>query len=315
MYSKNKIVLFFCLPVFCFPGLIMNPTFAQYTSCSTTLGNDSIVIKYMAEGKEEVISAPHKIPITCFPVPDASAAKKARNAADILDINSLNIHLLDSLVWAECNIYRKEKGLQAVAWNDTIYSAAIHHSEYQVYYNRLGHGETDTLPGRDKEQKQYNIMRVFNAEICMFRSYREGESTYKEMAGLIIDDWKHSPGHNAVMIAPQYRLNAFASALRYDIKSFITRENMEKYNPALLQRIETAIPDYFRHGGNKNKSFFTIWCTGSFMEKTSVKKEMDWVEHATVVHNKDGTISYTNGNITPRMDNKTTQVKKHKKKR
>lgn len=250
---------------------------AQTYSKSTIFGNDSIDITYNVKGVKGRIYAPHKIPVYAFPIKESIIGKKANNPSDIINISTLNYKLIDSLVWIECNIYRKEKKLNPILWNDTLYLGSIHHSQYQAYYNIIGHGETDSLPGKTAPQKHYNKMRYFCAEICLKRSFIDDKTTYTELAKIIIDQWKNSPGHNAIMITPKYKFNSFSSAIRFDLLSLLTRENLLKYNPELLAKIESIIPDYFKNNFKSNS--YDVWCTGNFTDSDNIKVKLDHAEY------------------------------------
>jgi hypothetical protein len=267
----------------CVALLAKTNAFTQSFTLSTKFNNDSIFISYSVGDKKGVINEPHKIPINSFHIPQGEPSKVAKKPTDTIRINTLNYRLLDSLVWVECNAYRKEKRLNPVAWNDTIYAASSHHSEYQVYYNILGHGETRIMPEREKEQEHYNVIRVFSAEICLYNYCDVDKTTYNELAKKMITQWKNSPGHNAIMITPDYKLDAFGSAFRYDASLTFTRENLLKYNPQLLKKIESILPDYFVKQTYSDSTDLAVWCTGNFIKSTNVYKEMDWVKHATVV--------------------------------
>jgi hypothetical protein len=155
---------------------IINNILAQPISCSTTFGNDSLKVKYSVNGREGLINEPHRIPVGSFPVEQAVVVVRAKDAGDKVKASTLNYRLLDSLVWAECNKYRRGLNLAENGWNDTLYLASVHHSAYQAYFNILGHGETRPLPGRDAEQKHYGKVHPFTAEICLNRPYKDGES-------------------------------------------------------------------------------------------------------------------------------------------
>ncbi|MBI5542068.1 MAG: CAP domain-containing protein [Bacteroidia bacterium] len=279
---------------------------AQIFSKSTTFGNDSIDITYNLNGVKGRIYAPHKIPINAFPIKESITGKKANNPSDIIKISSLNYKLIDSLVWIECNIYRKEKKLNPVLWNDTLYLGSIHHSQYQAYYNIIGHGETDSLPGKTESQKHYNKMRYFCAEICLKRSFIEGKTTYTELAKAIIEQWKNSPGHNAIMITPKYKFNAFSSAIQFDVLSLLTRENLLKYNPELLTKIESVLPDYFKKNNTSNS--YDVWCTGNFTDSDNIKENIDHAEY--YINNKHEDLKKQDKN---KSNNNIKKAKKRKK--
>jgi hypothetical protein len=289
--------------IFMFPAilgvLLSAQTKVSAQSCSTSFGDDTLTISYIKDGEYGVIKEPHKIPLNEYAIPDGDAANLAQNPSDTIRLNTLNYRLLDSLVWDECNNYRSKKGLNTVDWNDTIYAASKHHSEYQAYYNIIGHGEMDSMPLREKEQKHYNIVRVFSAEICLLRYCDAGRTTYDELAKAMVLQWKKSPGHNAIMITPKYKLNAFASAFRFSTLSLLTRENLQKYNPELLAKIESVLPDYFKYEKPDSTSL-AVWCTGNFVESQEMKSEMDYIARATVRHNADGTTTYSNSYLLPR---------------
>lgn len=283
----------------CIWVLIPVYTFAQKNYCyNTKLGNDSVEISYVFNGKKGVIKEPHKIPVYSYKITDVPKARQAKSPVDTLKMSSLNYKLLDSLIWDECNKYRQEKKLKPVKWNDTIYAASDQHSQYQAYYNIVGHGEKHPTPGREKEQTLYNKVRVFTGEICLINSLTNGKKTYAETAKMIIEQWKKSPGHNAIMINPKYSLNAFSCAFRYNsLETLFTRENLLKYNPQLLKKIEAIEPWYFRKPAYSSGVSLYVWSTGNFMDAENVKEQLEFIENATKIIGKDGTVTYRgNGN-------------------
>lgn len=289
-----------------------------FSQSSTTYRNDSIEIRYDIKGKKGVIKELHKIPIVSYRIPEAPVIKRAKLSSDVIKLESLNYHLLDSLVWVECNVYRQSKGLSPVKWNDTIYWASSHHSEYQCYFNLIGHGEKDSMPGREKEQLHYRTLFPTGAEICLMRHFTEGKDTYDKVAKEIIDQWKKSPGHNKIMITPKYRMNAFGCAFRYNVSHFITRENMLRYNPELLKKIESVLPDYFKVKKQTTDISIQLHSTGNFNEHTNIHKEMEWIRKAKKTVNPDGSVTYTTstgGPFPPKEKVKTTDKKKRKKKK
>lgn len=261
-------------------------------SYTTTFSNDTLEIVFNIDGKHSVIKEPHKIPIYSYKIPAAPVNKQAKSGDDTIRISTLNYRLLDSLVWTECNNYRKTKGLASVKWNDTIYTASSHHSEYLAYYNLIGHGETNDMPERKEEQAHYNKIRSFSAEICLMAPVAEGETTYREAAQYLIKIWENSPGHNAVMITPGYKLNAFGCAFRYNKNTMFTRENLLLYNPELLKKIETLCPAYFEERTKMFKEKLAVWATGNFVKSTDVQWHLHFIENAEVVRNKNGSITY-----------------------
>src|SRR4029077_13930712 len=104
----------------------------------------------------------------------------------------------------------------------------------------------------------------------------------------MILQWKHSPPHNAIMLTRDFKINSFGCAFRYQPSEVFTRNNLLKYNPQLLNKIESILPDYFTRYTNSDSSLFAVWSTGNFMRSTNVLEEMEWVKRATATHNADG---------------------------
>ncbi len=283
--------MFFCTQIlFCMSTIAQSAH--SYYSCTTTFSNDTLEIVFNIDGKKNIIKEPHKIPIYSYRIPAAPINKQATKADDTIRVSTLNYRLLDSLVWTECNNYRKAKGLNPVKWNDTIYNASSHHSEYQAYYNLVGHGEPIDMPKRKNEQVHYNKIRSFSGEICLIAPITKEKTTYGEAAQYLIKIWKDSPGHNSIMITPDYKSNAFGCAFRYHKNTMFTRENLLIYNPKLLEKIETLCPTYFKERSKMFKEPLTVWATGNFINSSNVRANMEFIENAEVVKNKNGTITY-----------------------
>ena len=285
-------------------SLLCSNVLAQSTSFNTILGDKNIEINYKVNGQSGVIKALHQIPLYSYPITEALPEKQATDKNNFVKISTLNYGLLDSLVWLECNTYREEKKLTAVVWNDTIYKASKHHSEYQAYFNFIAHGESKILPNKSDEQKHYKKMYSFCAEICLMNTFTDGKTTYSELAKEMITQWKNSPGHNAIMISPTYKLNSFATAFRYNCLLLLTRENLLLYNPKLLTQIENVLPDYFERPINNLE--ITVWCTGNFTESAILKKKLELSE-------KPITTSNTNEGKQKQAITQNKKKKKHKR--
>jgi uncharacterized protein YkwD len=124
---------------------------------------------------------------------------------------------LDTLVFNKINEYRKSLKLKPVEWDNVCYKAATHHSNYLVRKNLsvwpstfCGHNE-DTLKSASDRWTKYSKRKLIGGigEICQTvpRNIKNVDSNtyYNKMAETILDNWKNSPKHNAIMIDPSYK--------------------------------------------------------------------------------------------------------------
>jgi len=92
--------------------------------------------------------------------------------------------------------------------------------------------------------------------------------SYSKLASDIIQQWKNSSAHNAIMLDPQYNLSIFGSSLSPGYIMLITRNNLQKYNRNLLVKIENICPDFFNMLEKKiEDQWMTVYCTGMFSDR------------------------------------------------
>jgi len=111
------------------------------------------------------IEESHGIPAYIPELQEVSEKKRASSGSSLVDISSLNYHLLDSLVWIECNKYRISEKNAPCKWQGNIYKAARHHSEYMIWFSTLIHGENKTMTGKEKDREFYDKVRTLQGKI------------------------------------------------------------------------------------------------------------------------------------------------------
>ncbi len=61
-------------------------------------------------------------------------------------LDSTNLPYVESLIAERVNMYRKEKGLSPLVWNDTLKPMCDHHSYYMTHAHDMDHYQTKDLP-------------------------------------------------------------------------------------------------------------------------------------------------------------------------
>lgn len=225
-------------------------------------GETNYKIYYTKNGVEKVLQGRHGVPNHDAMVPNAPRRKRATDPNALITTENMNYRLLDSLQWRECNRYRSTLGLPPVEWDDQIYRASSHHSFYMQFFVDLTHDENQEITYRAEDQAHYQSVFAGAAEICLYNWAHLGGDTYKEVAAYCIEQWRNSPGHNAIMIDKSYKYNSFGACLMYSGKNRITREALAAYNPRLLETIERECPEVFDLVP-ETKSV-QVWSTGNF---------------------------------------------------
>ena len=113
-----------------------------------------------------------------------SGAIHATEPTDTLEIDSNGIKYLEYLTVVEINKYRMSKGLLPVEWNDSASYECRKYSEFLRKENKFGHfAPLSHHDGENISNTGYN-----------------GADTYEENAKTIVQIWKDSPGHNALLL-------------------------------------------------------------------------------------------------------------------
>jgi uncharacterized protein YkwD len=233
----------------------------EVTNVEVEWTKSTYTIKYSKNGRQEVLKGKHKIPSIDGMVLDAGA-NAATDPDAIVTPENMSYKLLDQLTWEECNKYRATKNLVPVQRDETIETAAAHHSYYQQFYSSLQHGEDQEIPHRQEFQENYNKVYGGAAEICLYNWGTLGGMTYREVAQKNIQQWANSPGHNAIMISNRYKYNGFGNCVQYSDKDVVNREMLEAYDPELLAEIERVVPEAI--GASPSSRSVQIWSTGNF---------------------------------------------------
>lgn len=120
------------------------------------------------------------------------------------------------------NEYRVSQNLDALAWDDTLWLASRNHCEWMESNDELSHQEkanTKSFTGKDPGDRyafvknNKNASGAWSAENALY-NYSAGGSTIADIAKNIaqysLNQWKHSPGHNANMLGKSSRSHGVA---------------------------------------------------------------------------------------------------------
>jgi uncharacterized protein YkwD len=143
-------------------------------------------------------------PFRASAIPKLLEKSKTDSIACIERTASYYFHIL-------LNDYRKEKGLNSLHWNDTLWIAAVNHSLWMSKKDELTHDERGRTPyfsGRHVGDRvlyasEANTHLHWSAENALYNSKTKGKdiSTIAlNLARHAMEQWKGSPGHNKNML-------------------------------------------------------------------------------------------------------------------
>lgn len=146
---------------------------------------------------------------------------------------------LDSIVLVKVNEYRTSLGLTKVQFDTVCYKAADNQASYlaNIYIangmKSYTMGHTQNVKGFETSGKRLNYFGKYkflkNAEICNFEFLNVNDNDtlgYDKLATKILNLWKSSVTHNAVIIDPDYK---FAANYSYVIVTGTGFKNVKHY--------------------------------------------------------------------------------------
>ncbi len=132
-----------------------------------------------------------------------------------LHYNSIDHKVLEELVLSKVNQLRDSLNIKPLIKDDILRQAALDHSDYQSYFNKLTH-----IQKRVGKKEPYNRVAYYNGthsligENCAFSYINknvklkngkvESNNTLASLAESLFQSWFHSPGHYANMINEEY---------------------------------------------------------------------------------------------------------------
>lgn len=141
----------------------------------------------------------------------------------LISVNCLAQTKLDSLVFEKINEYRISKGLNALAFDVSIWKAANLHSNYlsninkDIYKTIIGHHE-DTLKTADTRLAKYSKIRCHASEcvvgvnlIKIYSQAKNNNDFNDKAATLILNAWIASKPHNAILLDPIAKFGGISS--------------------------------------------------------------------------------------------------------
>ena len=166
---------------------------------------------------------------------------------------------LDTLLFNKINEYRKSKHLKVFIWDTNAYKASKHHTEYlfdkQWYSGKRFIEESKSLPlTKEKETKIYlkstvkyphfeenpvfyscsdryeyfsNKKNISSGEVIagVYICTNEKDSLkYEKLATKILEVWKNSSPHNAILIDPKYTNGCGSNSIEIVEQGFKNRK-------------------------------------------------------------------------------------------
>jgi uncharacterized protein YkwD len=113
-----------------------------------------------------------------------SSVGYATEPTDTFKTESADIEFLEKLVLKKISEYRVSNGVKYLVWDDTLGKGSRDHSEWMVKNNKFEHAKNINSLG----------------ECIIITSDGAGICTYDKVANFIVNGWKESPGHNAILL-------------------------------------------------------------------------------------------------------------------
>ena len=91
-------------------------------------------------------------------------SQKFKQSDKFYFLDSTNLPYIESLIAERVNMYRKEKGLQPLIWNDTLKPGCDHHQYYMTHSHDMSHEQTIDLPNFDElaYPSSRSLLNMFN---------------------------------------------------------------------------------------------------------------------------------------------------------
>jgi len=173
---------------------------------------------------------------------DVPNNKKAKKKTDIVQSETFNSLLLDTLTHVYCNKFRAQNKKKPLIWSDPIYKASKHHSRNLAFLGCLIHGEErDSLFGQPDSIDYYLHYlgpRNMSAGENILYGYWSDKITYESLAKKIIKQWENSPGHRANMLQDKYTHESVSSTITNfsgQLGAFLDFNVAKEYYPELTQ--------------------------------------------------------------------------------
>lgn len=180
---------------------------------------------------------------------DVPKTKRAKNSNDLVQSESYNSLLLDTLSHFYCNKFRTENRKKQLSWNYKLYRASKHHSLNMANLGCIFHGEImDSLYGLPDSINYYldyyNPRRSSAGENCLY-SFIPDMITYDSLAQKIIQMWISSPGHRENILEDGFRSESISTTFTNysgQLAAFRDEALSTKYYPELTKLFE-VFPD------------------------------------------------------------------------
>jgi hypothetical protein len=132
--------------------------------------------------------------------------------SQVIDYNSFNNHLIDSLVFVEINSYRVESGSPELVYSEKLHDGlskyitgvlvkqqSAGHPDGQEALNKVSGEVSMEIQDKFTDKVLYDNVDRY-AEVSLKTSKKPEEfTTYQELAKYLVGLWKSSTGHNLII--------------------------------------------------------------------------------------------------------------------
>lgn len=132
-----------------------------------------------------------------------------KEAAQIVEPNNHDLHLLNAAIFFATNKVRENKNLKPLKFSAELRDAAVVHSQQMIDKNFFDHFNTKTHQLHSPEDR----MKLFGTNAAAMGENLDlnnidmpSKTTYVQLADKIVDEWMHSAPHRKTMLSKTYSL-------------------------------------------------------------------------------------------------------------
>lgn len=143
-----------------------------------------------------------------------------KEANEVVNPDNYDLHLLNAAVFFATNKLREEKKLKQLKFSSALRDAATVHTFMMVDKKFFDHFNNRNLKLRTPEDriKLFGTNADFAGENIDYTNIKmPSQTTYWQLAQMIVDDWFHSPPHKKNMLSKNFR--SLGCAAYFEIKN------------------------------------------------------------------------------------------------
>jgi uncharacterized protein YkwD len=139
---------------------------------------------------------------------------------------------LDYRIFKTLNEYRATKGLEPWVWSQELFPVPLHHSNYMVLVNDIGHKQDTDVPNFTE---YYTLVdRLYNSVVTWVKGGEnvavincDGLTSNTAMSKKVLRMWINSPPHHELLLSTEYKYGSVSA--RYST-TWVGYENSDFWN-------------------------------------------------------------------------------------